>query len=133
MAQAVIMRPDLVSGMIILNGAINLESHKDINILLFPLRSKILQQYITAVKASNPMLTNSFLRSFFYIKEASSPEIVTLLQKQLAPVEYTTAVIDWLPHLSQSPTQTLSTREVHWQNLELPIVLISGPKDTVMS
>ena len=35
LAEVVIMRPNLVSGMIILNEAIGLESHKDINILLF--------------------------------------------------------------------------------------------------
>lgn len=43
MAEAVIMRPDLVSGMIILDGAIGLGSHKEPNLHPFPLQSKILR------------------------------------------------------------------------------------------
>ena len=131
MAEAVIMRPELVSAMIIVKGSIGLESHKDPKLLPFPLQSKILQQYITAGTTSNPMLMSSFLRSFFHIKEASSPDIVTLLQKPLARVGYTKAVSDWLPNLLHSPTQSLTTREVHWRNLELAIVFIWGRKDTV--
>ena len=131
MAEAVIMRPELVSAMIIVKGSIGLGSHKDPKLLPFPLRSKILQQDITAATTSNPMLMNSFLRSFFHIKEASSTDIVTLLQKPLALVRYTKAVSDWLPNLLQSPTQTLSTRKVRWRNLEILIVFIWGRKDTV--
>ena len=67
MAEAVIMRPDLVSGMIIVNGAIGLGSHKEPNLRPFPLRSKNLRQYLIAAKASNPLLTNSLLRSFIYV------------------------------------------------------------------
>lgn len=131
MAEAVLLRPDLVSGMIVVNGAIGLGSHKDPNLLPFPLRSEILRQYITAATASNPLLTKSFLRSFIHVKEASSPEIVTVLQMPMVRVGYTKAVTDWMPNLFRSPAQALSTREENWRNLEIPIVFIWGREDTV--
>ena len=36
-----------------------------------------------------------------------------------------------MPHLFQSPTQALSIKEIHWRNLELPLVFVWGRKDTV--
>ena len=131
MAEAVLLRSDLVSGMIVVNGAIGLGSHEDPNLLPFPLRSEILRQYITAATASNPLLTKSFLRSFIHVKEASSPEIVTVLQMPMVRVGYTKAVTDWMPNLFRSPTQALSTREENWRNLEISIVFIWGREDTV--
>ena len=39
---------------------------------------------------------------------------------------------DWLAHLFQSSTQTPTIGEMHWRNLEFPLVFIWGRKDTVI-
>ena len=60
MAEAMLMRPDLVSGMILVSGAIALGSHKKPKDLTLPLRNDTLRHVATSATASNPYLTRLF-------------------------------------------------------------------------
>ena len=78
MAEVVIMRPELVSEIIIVNGVIGLGSHSDTNLLPFPLRSEILRQYITADTTSNPMLTKILAKLRLHYRSELSGNRYTL-------------------------------------------------------
>ena len=60
MAEAVLMRPDLVAGIILVSGAIAFGSHKKPKHLPLPLRNDTLRRIATYLTASNPYLTRLF-------------------------------------------------------------------------
>lgn len=130
-AEAVLRRPDLVSGLVIVDGAIALGSHQAAKGVPVYLRNRILREHIAAATASNPLLTRQFLRGFMHVKQAATAETVALLQEPLRRQGYTEALADWLPQLFVPPRDALSTRADHWQALDLPVALIWGREDTV--
>jgi pimeloyl-ACP methyl ester carboxylesterase len=129
--EAVLQRPDLVSGLVLVAGAVALNSHENPRDLPLILRPSGFREYVTAATAGNPLLTGTFLRQFVHIKDAATPERIAMLQEPLRRLGYTQALNDWLPQLFETPLDALSTRPEHWQSLKLPVVLIWGDKDTV--
>jgi len=130
-AEAVLRRPGLVSGLVIVDGAIALGSHAAPKEVPFYLRNGAVREYVTAATASNPLLTRQFLRSFIHVKEAATPETVALLQEPMQRQGYTAAVAAWLPQLFVPPKNALSTRRAPWQALDLPVGLIWGQEDSI--
>ncbi len=131
MAEAVLQRPDLVSGFVIVAGAIALGSHEAPKAVPLPLRSEMVRIYATAATASNPWLTGPFLRGFIHVKEAATPDRIALLREPLQRDGYTKALSHWIPTLLATPVDAISTRAETWQALDLPVVLIWGSEDTV--
>ena len=131
MAEAAMMRPDLVSALIIVDGAIGLESHQTPKKLPFPLGISSLREILTAATASNPLLTRQFLRNFMFIKKAATPEVVEMLQRPMTRAGYTQALNAWVPELLQPPMDAASTRSENWRALEIPTVFLWGDKDDV--
>ncbi len=130
-AEAVMLRPDLVSGLVVVCGAIALEAHESPTSMPIYLRNGLLRQGIAATTVSNPLLTRHLLRAFLHVKLAATPEIVSILRKPMAREGYTKAVADWLPHLLAPPQNARSTRAESWRTLDLPVALIWGAEDTV--
>lgn len=130
-AEAVLRRPDLVSGLVIVDGAIALGSHQIPRDVPVYLRNQTLREYISAATASNPLLTRQFLRSFIHVKEAATPETVAMLQEPMRREGYTEALAAWIPQLFVPPQNALSTQTAPWQALDLPVGLIWGQEDTV--
>lgn len=131
MTEAVLQRPDLVSGLVIVAGAIALNSHEDPQELPVALRPDGLREYVTSATAANPWLTGTFLQQFIHVKAAATPERITMLQEPLQRQGYTAALNAWLPQLFETPVDALSTRSEHWRSLDLPVVLIWGREDNV--
>lgn len=131
MSEAVLQRPDLVSGLVIVAGAIALNSHEDPQEVPLALRPDRLREYVTSATAANPWLTGTFLRQFIHVKTAATAERIAMLQEPLQRQGYTAALSAWLPQLFVTPVDALSTRPEHWQSLDLPVVLIWGREDTV--
>ncbi|WP_171212443.1 alpha/beta fold hydrolase [Ruegeria sp. HKCCA5426] len=129
--ETVMRRPDLVSGMIVVNGAIGLGTHESATETPVFLMNQTLNRYIVAATISNPMLTRTFLRGFIHNKSAATPERVALLQAPMQREGYTAAVAQWLPHLMVPPQDALSTRPDNWRALDLPVGIIWGVEDTV--
>lgn len=131
MTEAVLQRPDLVSGLVVVAGAIALNSHEDPQELPLALRPDRMREYLTSATAANPLLTGTFLRQFIHVKAAATPERIAMLQEPLKRQGYTAALNAWLPQLFVTPVDALSTRPEHWQSLDLPVVLIWGREDDV--
>lgn len=125
-AEAVLQRPDLVRGLVVVAGAIALGSHVAPKSLPLPLQNPLLREYATAATAANPYLTARFLRGFVHIKSAVTPQMVSMLQEPMARAGYTRAVSDWIPVLFQSETEAQSTRPEAWRALDLPVTFIWG-------
>ncbi len=129
--EAVMRRPDLVSGLVVVNGAIALGRHDPPTETPIYLQSDTVRLFIASATVSNPILTKAFLRSFLHIKSAATDDVTALLQEPMARIGYTDAVADWLPQLLVPPQNALSTRAENWQALQLPVGLIWGVEDTV--
>jgi len=130
-AEAVMQRPDLVSGMIIVDGAIALDGHADPKPVPYFLHSATFRDAITSSTVTNPLLTKQLLRQFMYIKDAVTPEIVQVLQQPQNRKGYTTAVSQWIPQLFVPPANARSTRRPYWQSLQVPTAFIWGNKDDI--
>lgn len=130
-AEAVMLRPDLVSGLVVVDGAIALNSHETPKSLPLPLRHAGLRELVASGTISNPYLTGWFLKQFIALDEAATPERVALLQEPMQRAGYTRAVSQWLPELLVPPVDALSTRPEAWQNMTVPLALIWGTADDV--
>ncbi len=130
-SEAVLRRPDLVSGYVIVAGAIGLGDRMDAQQLPLILRNPIVREYVTAATATNPLLTRRFLENFMFKADSASPEIVAALQEPMVRKGYTQAVSDWVPELFTTPTDALSLDPAKWEALVLPVALIWGAQDSV--
>lgn len=130
-AEAVMARPDLVAGLVIVDGAIGLESHQSPKTLPFPMTSAKTREFLTSATATNPLLTRQFLRNFMFIKDAATPDAVDMLQRPMTRKGYTRAVNAWVPQLLQPPKDAASTRSENWQSLNVPTVFLWGAQDDV--
>ena len=130
-SEAVLQRPDLVSGFVLVAGAIGLGNQSNPKYPRNILRISTLRIYLTAATATNPLLTGKFLRNFMYRKEAATPKIITMLQEPMVRKGYTGSVADWVPELFTSPSTSLSLDPKHWNALDLPVSLIWGNKDNI--
>ena len=130
-AEAILRRPDLASGLIIVDGVIALGGHDAPRRLPLALRHDGFRAHAVAATASNPYLTGRFLRSFIHVKDAATPELIALLQQPMRRIGYAAALNRWLPQLFETPANALNTRPDNWRALRLPIALIWGREDTV--
>ncbi|WP_170418513.1 alpha/beta fold hydrolase [Ruegeria atlantica] len=130
-SEAVMRRPDLVSGLVVVSGAIALGGHETAKSTPIFLRNQAVREHLVSATVSNPLLTRQFLRSFLFNKDAASPEIVAVLQEPMQREGYTRAVAHWLPQLFLAPQDAMSTRPKNWRDLKLPVGLIWGQEDTV--
>ena len=130
-SEAILSRPDLVSGYVIVAGAIGLQDRDNPKRAPFVLRNGTIRRYLTAATATNPLLTRKFLRDFMYRKDVASPDVVTMLQQPMIRKNYTKAVSDWVPELFTTPSETLSMNPANWAALDLPVTLIWGAEDSV--
>ncbi|MBW4709956.1 alpha/beta hydrolase [Roseobacter sp. YSTF-M11] len=130
-AEAIMMRPDLVSGFIVVDGAIGLNAHETPKSLPFVLRNRGLRAALVAATAANPLLTKRFLQDFMHVKGAATPDIVDVLQRPMTRRGYTDAVAAWVPELLVPPRDAASTRPDNWRALTVPTAFIWGDRDTV--
>ncbi|MGR3635443.1 MAG: alpha/beta fold hydrolase [Shimia sp.] len=131
LAEAVMRRPDLFDGFVVVDGAIALNSHLAPKTTPIWLRPAGLRRFLTSATLSNPLVTRLFLRNFMSVKDSATPDVVQTLKVPLSRQGYTAAAADWLPQLFATPTDAHSTRPEHWQALPLALALIWGETDTI--
>lgn len=129
--EAVMLRPDLVAGYVIVSGALALEDRDAPKEVPFPLQNDSVRKLATAATATNPLLTQHFLKRFMHRTEMIDAEMVASLQKPMERKGYTQAVADWIPQLFETPTDALSMDPEEWRDFDPPVALIWGDKDTV--
>ena len=131
LSEAVLRRPDLFAGFVIVDGAIGLNSHVASKSAPWPVSSDALRPWLTAGTVSNPLLTRQFLRGFMSQKAAATPEAVAILQQPMVRAGYTEAAAQWLPTLFEGPKDAVSTHVERWAEMALPFAIIWGETDTV--
>ncbi|MBO9407856.1 alpha/beta hydrolase [Shimia sp. R9_1] len=130
-SEAVLKRPELVSGYIVVSGAIGLSDRGNPKQPPHLLRNSTIRELATSITATNPMLTGTFLRDFMYRKEAATPELIDMLRAPMVREGYTNAVSKWVPELFTTPRDALSLDPTNWEALDLPFAVIWGAEDKV--
>ena len=130
-SEAILRRPDLVKGYIIVAGAIGLKTPPEPGEVPLPLRNSTIREILTSATATNPLLTQTFLRNFMHRKDAATSEMVAALQEPMKRLGYTKAVSAWVPELFATAPDAISLQAASWTKLDLPVHLIWGTEDTV--
>lgn len=129
--EAVMIRPDLVAGVILVAGAVGLNSHLADKSLPAPLRAGPIRSLATSATVSNPLATGVLLRGFMHRTEGATPAAIATLKRPMRRRGFTPGVAAWLPELFVAPIDARSTRPEAWGTLDLPFGMIWGDQDTV--
>jgi pimeloyl-ACP methyl ester carboxylesterase len=129
--EAVMRRPDYFAGLVVVDGALGLNSHESGKSLPAPLRLGPLREAVTALTMNNPLLTGTFLRQLIHVDAAATDEVLTVLKAPFVREGTTESYADWVPSLLVPPQDALSTRPDSYAALSLPVAYIWGEDDTV--
>lgn len=129
--EAALRNPDAFAALVVVDGALGLESHLTAKPLPLPLRSATLREVALSATATNPLLTKRLVKSLIHLKEAATDEVVAVLQRPMVRQGSTPAFADWLPTLLVPPTDARSTRPEAYRALTLPTTFLWGAEDNV--
>jgi pimeloyl-ACP methyl ester carboxylesterase len=129
-AEAAMRQPKAFAGLVVVSGAIGLDSHLDGGALPWPLGHPFARELAVSATVTNPPAMGPLLRLFLYRKEAATDEVIAMLNRPGRRGGTTSAIADWLPSLLVPPTNALSTRPESWQALALPVAFLWGDRDT---
>ncbi|GFE51235.1 alpha/beta hydrolase [Roseobacter cerasinus] len=129
--EAAMRDPDAFAGLVVVDGALGLDSHLTDKPLPLPLRSATMREMALSATATNPLLTKRLLKSLIHVKEAASDEVVAVLQRPMVRMGSTAAFAEWLPALLVPPIEARSTHPEAYRALTLPTAFLWGEKDSV--
>lgn len=130
-AEAVLRDPDAFAGLVLVAGAIGLNSHLDPSEVPTIISREWAREIAVAATVSNPILTKRLLKNLIHVKDAATDDVIEVLYQPMAQSGYTRGVSQWLPSLLVPPINALSTRPDNWKNLKVPTIFIWGDMDTV--
>jgi len=129
--EAVMRAPERFAGIVVVDGALGLGSHEDPASLPVWLRPRMLREAVTALTATNPLLTRTLLKPLLHRDAAATDAVIEVLQRPMVRQGSTEAFAEWLPFLMVPPVDALSTRAESYTALEVPVIYLWGDRDTV--
>lgn len=129
-AEAVMQRPATFAGLVVVSGAIGLDSHTSAASLPLPLRARFTRELAVSATVTNPPAMGPMLRKFLYRKDTATDDVIAMLNQPGQRTGTTAAIADWLPTLLVPPTDAQSTRPESWQALTVPVAFLWGDRDT---
>jgi pimeloyl-ACP methyl ester carboxylesterase len=129
-AEAAMLQPDAFAGLVVVSGAIGLNSHLTGKTLLWPMGNPSVREFAVSATVTNPYAMRPLLKLFLHRKEAATDAVVAMLNHPGTRPGTTAALADWLPSLLVPPKDAQSTRPESWEALTLPLAFIWGDRDT---
>ena len=129
--EAVMIDQSKFAGLVVVAGAIGLDSHLDPKKLPRPIRPAVLREIAVAATMNNPLLTRRLLAGLIHVKSAATPARARFLALPFQRNNTTTAYAAWLPVLLSTQESALSVRPENYAALTLPVAYIWGDQDTV--
>ena len=130
--EAVMRAPEKYAGLVIVSGAIGLNTHETgPDTLPLPARNALLRRAGVALTSTNGVMTETLIRTFIYDKSLDVSKYAAVLQQPMVRQGTTAAHADWLVDLIVPPKDALSTRENEISKFPLPTAIIWGDKDDV--
>lgn len=129
-AEAAMREPAAFAGLVVVSGAIGLDSHLQGKTLPWPMENPFAREVAVSATVTNPAAMGFLLKRFLHRKEAATEEVVAMLNRPGSRPGTTAAIASWLPSLLVPPKDALSTRPESWQALAVPVAFIWGDMDT---
>ena len=129
--EAVLRQPDAFAGLIIVDGALGMETAPQPKAMPLPLRPRIAREAALAATATNPLATRFLLRGLLYNKAAATDDYIEVLQHPQRRAGTTDAYADWVPSLLAPAADSLSRTPASYASLPIPVRIIWGDRDTV--
>lgn len=128
--EAVLRHPDQFAGLVIVSGAIGLDSHQSERALPLLLRPLLFREAAISATVTNPWVMEPMLGLFLHRKDSVTPEQIDILNRPMRLRHTTEALAGWVPSLLVPPKDALSTRPEEIGKARPPVSLIWGDKDT---
>jgi len=128
-AEAAMLQPDAFAGLVVVSGAIGLNSHLTGKTLPWPMGNPSVREFAVSATVTNPYAMRPLRKLFLHRKEAATDAVVAMLNHPGTHPGTTAALADWLPSLLVPPKGALSTRAEGWKALTLPLAFIWGDRD----
>jgi pimeloyl-ACP methyl ester carboxylesterase len=132
--EAVMAQPERVAGLILVNGALGLDSAQGDghdNIAQRLLRQSWLSRTLSAAFLTNPERTGQLVRSFVSEKGKVTPEWINIYQQPLQLQGAHQHIAAWLPELLADRGHLPSDEPAEYAKLHMPVTLIWGETDTI--
>lgn len=129
-AEAAMLEPQAFAGLVVVSGAIGLDSHLTDKSLPWPMGNPSVREFAISATVTNPYAMKPLLKLFLHRKEAATDDVVAMLNLPGTRPGTTAALADWLPSLLEPPRGALSTRTEGWEALTLPLAFVWGDRDT---
>jgi pimeloyl-ACP methyl ester carboxylesterase len=134
--EAVMKRPDLFAGLVIVAGALGLPEEgrppaRDDGIATALISQPFIANLAIAASATNPWLTRYLLSTMIHRKEAATPEVADVLRRPQRLAGTTQAYAQWLPVLFRPERTALSGTPANLRALPVPTAVIWGREDTL--
>jgi pimeloyl-ACP methyl ester carboxylesterase len=135
-AEAAMIDSKHIAHLVLIDAAIGLKSEViqncepatvPINIFDWrPLRTALL-----SALATNPLLSEFWLRQFVARKEVVTPERTAIYQAPFNTREFTASLGDWAWQFAAGCEESKSTKHSEFKNLRVPVSLVWGDQDTI--
>ena len=127
--EAVLRNPDKFAGLVVVSGAIGLETHLEERSLPLVMQPLLFREAAISATATNPIAMGPLLGLFLHRKDSVTPETLEILNEPMRLRNTTEALAGWLPSLLVPPQEALSTRPDEISKAQIPAALIWGDKD----
>ena len=84
-----------------------------------------------SLSITNPVATQTLLKSLIAKKERALPEFVAILQRPIAQRDSTPDIADWLYYFLGSDREAASADRNAYAQIKVPAAILWGDKDTV--
>jgi pimeloyl-ACP methyl ester carboxylesterase len=101
--------------------------------LPFVLRSRIVTELLVSATITNPWLTAMLAKQFMHKKERLTDAHVATLQRPMSRTGNTEAMAKWLQTFLAGDAGALSATQVEASKIAIPLALIWGAEDTVVT
>lgn len=132
--EAILNSPERVDQLVLVCAALGLDEPQsngaDTGIQTI-LRQQWVSQTLSAALMTNPLFTESLMKSFVSEKEKITPEWISLYQRPLKQKDSYKAVAMWLPELMAARGLSLSDQVDLYKTIQFPVHLIWGAQDNV--
>ena len=132
--EALLQRPDRVSQLILVCGALGLDSPPtdgSDNTMQKILRQPVIAESLTSAVFTNPALTNKLVSSFVVEKDKLTPSWLAIYQQPLKLSGSYQSIAKWIPELIAGRGKWLSDNPEAYRKINFPVLLIWGQLDTI--
>ena len=95
------------------------------------IRPRWIREILVSLTITNPVATETLLKSMIAKKERALPEYVAILQWPLTQRDSTSDIADWLYYFLGADAGATSANRTAYAKLEIPAAILWGDKDTI--